>query len=111
MTALKRVFLASPFAGEIERNQIYLERALADSFARGEAPLAPHHSYPYVLADSDPAERALGMSAGAAWMSVATTLVVYVDYGVSRGMQAELDLWEATGRECPPGRRTIGVNP
>ena len=35
-------FLESPYAGDVAANVAYARRCLADSVARGEAPLATH---------------------------------------------------------------------
>lgn len=90
--APKRVILASPYAGDRERNVTYARECLRDSLLRGEAPLASHLLYTQrnVLDDSLPAERELGIVSGLAWIRAAAALVVYVDLGVSDGMRREI---------------------
>jgi len=85
---MKRVVLESPFS---EGNPIYISyarRAVRDSLERGEAPIASHLLYPQdgILRDFIPAEREKGIKAGTSWIEVADALVVYVDFGLTRGM-------------------------
>jgi hypothetical protein len=87
---MKRVIVESPFAGDVERNLRYLRACLADCLRRGEAPFASHAIYtqPGVLDDTDPVQRAIGITAGFAWRDVADATVVYVDLGITEGMRA-----------------------
>jgi hypothetical protein len=72
---------------------------LRDSLLRNEAPIASHLLYtqPGVLDDGDPAERQRGIDAGLAWKEVAEATVVYVDYGITRGMQYGIDVARGAG--------------
>lgn len=105
---MRLVILESPYAGDIDANVLYARRAMADSLHRGEAPIASHLLYtqPGVLRDHDPAERALGIEAGLAWGRVAEATVIYVDLGITPGMQQGVDRATAEGRPCEI--RTIG---
>lgn len=91
---MRRVVIASPFAGDVERHRAYARDAVRDSLLRGEAPFATHLLYPLpdVLHDDTPEDREMGMRAGQAWIRAADALVVYGDLGVaqSRGMLAEI---------------------
>ena len=110
-----RVLIESPFGSnpdgsrctfsQYDRNAAYVRRAIFDSLQRGEAPFASHGLYPGVLDDEDPAERRMGMEAGFAWGEVAQLVAVYVDNGITRGMQEGIDRWEAMG--IPVERREI----
>jgi hypothetical protein len=92
------VYLESPFAGDRERNAAYLKAAMRDSLARGEAPFASHALYVQFLDDSIPEERELGIAAGLAWGLKAEATVVYMDLGVSPGMQRGIDAAHAVKR-------------
>lgn len=83
---MRRVILESPYAGNIRRNTAYAKLCLRDCLARGEAPLASHLLYPQVLDEDFQPERRLGIEAGLAWMPHADAVVVYQDFGRSRGM-------------------------
>ncbi len=87
------VIVESPYAGDVERNVRYARAAMADCLARGEAPYASHLLYtqPGVLDDTVPEQRKLGIEAGFVWRSVAERTVVYMDLGMSKGMQAGVD--------------------
>lgn len=91
------VLIESPYRGRTMwdrvRNTTYARRALLDSIARGEAPMASHLLYPQVLDEDDPAGRALGIELGLAWRVRATRGVFYVDLGWSPGMHAALEVY------------------
>ena len=95
---MRRVILESPYAGNIETNVAYARAAVRDSLLRGEAPIASHLLYtqPGVLHDEVPEERQHGIDAGLAWRDVADATVVYIDRGVTRGMEFGI----ATAREA-----------
>lgn len=82
------VIVESPLSGDVERNTMYARACMRDCIDRGESPLASHLLYTQVLDDTIPAERELGMDCGFAWQRVAHACVVYVDLGLSPGMNA-----------------------
>ncbi len=85
---MKRVFLESPYAGDVEQNINYARACVRDSLLRGETPVAPHILFTQdgVLRDSVPNERQFGISAGFFWRDVSDATVIYIDRGLSRGM-------------------------
>lgn len=109
---MRLVILESPYAGrtekEIARNVAYARRALRDSLMRGEAPIASHLLYtqPGVLRDEIPEERRQGITAGLAWRRVAEASVVYLDLGLSSGMEYGITKAKEAGR--PVEYRVIG---
>jgi hypothetical protein len=96
---MKRVIIESPYAGKISDNTAYLKRCLRDSIDRGEAPLASHLLYPYVLREDLQAERQLGIELGYEWWYGARCIVFYCDKGWSPGMKAALERAQRTGKE------------
>ena len=86
------VIIESPYAPAggrtVQEHETYARAAVRDSLDRGEAPFASHLFYtqPEVLDDNDPLDRALGLHCGWLWMSVASLVAVYVDHGMSQGM-------------------------
>jgi hypothetical protein len=100
---MKRVILESPYKARtfIGRwlNRRYAQRCMRDSIMRGEAPFASHLLYTqsYILRDSDPVERQLGIDCGLAWGEYADIVVVYVDRGVSSGMLMGIDAAKRAG--------------
>ena len=107
---MKRVILESPYAGNIKENILYARRCVRDSLSRGEAPIASHLLYTQdgILNDDDPKERKWGIDAGLAWMEYAEKQVVYVDYGISKGMDYGISHVENT--DLPIEYREIGKN-
>lgn len=105
-----KVILESHYAGDVARNLTYARRALRDSLLRGEAPLASHLLYTQegVLDDTVPEERKRGIEAGFAWRADAKKTVVYLDYGMSKGMEVGIDDARKRGIECE--YRVIGKN-
>lgn len=105
---MKRVVIESPYAGNIETNLRYLRAAMHDCIMRGEAPFASHGLYtqPGVLRDEVPEERELGIQAGFVWRDAAEKTVVYVDLGMSKGMEYGVADAEKKGR--PVEIRTLG---
>lgn len=97
---MRLVILESPYAGHVESNVAYARACVRDSLSRGEAPLASHLLYtqPGILRDEIPAERIWGIDAGLAWASKADATVVYVDHGISKGMQYGINNAHEAGR-------------
>ncbi len=91
---MRRVVVESPYAGDVERNVHYARECIKDCLQRGEAPIASHLLFTQegVLNDDSPSERQWGIDAGHAWISVADAVVLYVDHGVSRGMQLAINV-------------------
>lgn len=85
---MQLVILESPYAGDVERNITYARMCVRHSLEMGEAPIASHLLYtqPGILNDNIPKERQLSIDAGLAWRAVAHKTVVYIDYGVTKGM-------------------------
>lgn len=119
-TAPRLVVLESPYAArpgsrdpaaDVAANLTYARAAMADSLARGEAPIASHLLYtqPGVLDDNMPQQRAQGVEAGLAWARAAEATVAYIDRGISPGMHAGLS--RATCEERPIEHRRIGGTP
>lgn len=116
---MKLVIIESPFAGtsknkivkyfQERRNKRYARRCLKHSLDQGEAPIASHLLYTQVLDDNIPEERQQGIDAGLAWRKVAEGTVVYIDYGITRGMQYGIDLVEKENGNYLSYRR-IGKN-
>jgi hypothetical protein len=99
VAAVRLVIVESPYAGDVEANVAYARRCVRDSLSRGEAPIASHLLYtqPGILNDDDPDERQWGIDAGLAWRRVADASVVYIDHGISRGMQFGINAAQTSG--------------
>lgn len=106
---MKRIILESPFAGDIEANLAYARQCVRDAVLRGEAPIASHllFTQPGILRDDVPDERQLGIEAGLAWLIQADAMVLYIDRGISSGMQNAMRLAQRTG--VPVETRSLAV--
>lgn len=105
---MKPVVIESPYAGDVEANTAYARACMADSLARGEAPIASHLLYtqPGILDDAVPEERARGIAAGLTWARHAELAVFYVDRGYSSGMIAARRYFDDLG--IPRVERLLG---
>lgn len=110
---MRRVILESPYAGDVDANVAYARRCILDCLSRGESPIASHLLYtqPGVLDDKAEDERALGIEAGLAWLPVADAMVVYMDRGISPGMQAAMDVVSGYPIPIPIERRSLAGEP
>ena len=99
---MRRVIVESPWAAESARQQSAhidsLRAAVRDCLARGATPYASPGLLTAVLDDAEPEQRALGIDAGLAWGEVADATIVYIDLGVTPGMQAGIDHANRHGR-------------
>lgn len=95
----RRVYIASPYSGDVARNVAYAKAAMLDAIKRFESPIVPHLLYPEVLDDTDPKQRVIGLELAMAWIEPRTIryLVAYEDYGVSQGMSRELHHAQSVG--------------
>ena len=97
---MELVFVESPYAGDVARNEKYARLAMRDCIQRGEAPYASHLLYtqPYVLDDLVPEERKLGIEAGFEFAKVCARSVFYIDFGLSKGMLGGVENAVKAGR-------------
>ena len=96
------VIIESPFKGntpaEEAENIEYARKAMRDSLYRGEAPFASHLLYPQMLDDANEHERRMGIEAGLLIGRLASRTVVYIDRGISPGMEYGIKRAEDEGR-------------
>ena len=92
---MKRVFICSPYRGEVTANVAVARAACREVLRVGDAPFAPHLLYPDFLDDTVLAERAAGIDAGCRWLAVADEVLVVGP--VSDGMRQEIATAEALG--------------
>jgi hypothetical protein len=104
---MKRIVIESPYAGDVERNTDYARRAMGWALRQGVAPFASHLLYtqPGVLDDSVPDERTAGIEAGLAFVRDCDETWVFIDHGISRGMEYGIGAARKAGR---PVRKFVG---
>ena len=104
MTEFSKPFtvIESPFSAPtvdgLVRNVQYTMLAVRDSLNRGEAPYASHLFYTQILDDNNATERQLGMDAGLTICQHADQTAVYVDLGISHGMEYGIEAAKKAGR-------------
>ena len=64
MTESRLVYIASPYAGDVERNVAFAKEACRYAAAQGCTPVAVHLLYPQFLDDGVPQEREAGLRMG-----------------------------------------------
>lgn len=94
-----RVFIESPYAGDVAANIKYARACLADSLRKGEAPFASHLLYTQdgVLDDTKPEERSLGIAAGQEFLACCDLSAVYIDRGITDGMRLGIEAAQKLG--------------
>lgn len=99
---MRLVLLETPYNAPtdegIQENIRYARECMLDCIFRGEAPFASHLLYTQILDDRLPSARRQGIECGLAWGSKADATVVYLDHGISSGMQQGIDRAHDLGR-------------
>ena len=88
---MKLIYVASPYAGDIERNMKFAKEACRLVMNEGHAFFAPHLLYPQVLDDGCPEERQLGLDMGKKMLTSCDELWAFGDF-ISPGMKGEIDM-------------------
>ena len=85
-----KVYVASRYAGDVERNVAAAVRCCQFAIRRGCMPIASHLLYPQMLRDDIPEERELGTVFGLALLALCDEVWIFTDGGgLSPGMAAE----------------------
>ena len=87
---MKRVFICSRFAGDVNQNIERARNLCRRAVAQDCAPFAPHLLYPQFMDDTRPEERETGIACGLEFMAECDEVWAYVGDGVSDGMRHEL---------------------
>ena len=90
MTERKLVYIASPYAGDVQENILAAQNACRYAMAQGAVPIAVHLMYPQFLDDSSPEDREAGLQMGIRVLKACDELWLCGDR-ISAGMQRELD--------------------
>lgn len=86
------VYICSPYRGDKDRNIVYARELLRHALARGFSPICPHLYLPQILDDDKPEEREQALRVGRELLKYCDVVMVGARYGISEGMQAEIDL-------------------
>lgn len=90
MTHRKKVYVVSPYAGDVRGNIEAAKRYCRFVIKKGYMPIAGHLLYPRILKDDDPAERELGLMFGLSLLALSDEVWVFTANGVSDGMKQEI---------------------
>ena len=85
----KLIYIASPYAGDVEKNTGFAIHACRFCIAQGHTPVAPHLLYTRMLDDNDPAQREIGLNLGQQILRRCDELWV-CGSRISNGMAAEI---------------------
>lgn len=92
---MKRIYICSPFRADSmnERRKYiaYARMLVIKALDSGAAPYAPHLYLPDVLNDGDADDREKGMAAGLSFLEACDEVWVGARYGISQGMQREIE--------------------
>ena len=94
---MKRVFVCSPYAGDIEGNTRKAREYCRLETIQGNLPFAPHLLFPQFMDDGNAQQRELGIRMGLEIMKHCDELHVYGDR-ISSGMAREIATWREMGR-------------
>ncbi len=95
---MKRIFICSPYAGDVENNVEAARKLCRKAIEAGHAPFAPHLHYPGIVDDAELEERAAGISSGLRFMEACDEVWAYIGKGRSPGMIQELTYAASTGK-------------
>ena len=85
----KIVYIASPYAGDVEGNVEFAKAACRLAMEEGSTPVAAHLLYPQMLDDTVPEQRELGIRMGLKLLEACSELWL-CGSRISNGMQEEL---------------------
>lgn len=101
----KLIYIASPYAGDVEANMAFAKAACRYAMEQGCTPIAVHLLYPQLLNDAVPTEREAGIRMGLRVLEACDELWLCGER-LSTGMQVELD---AAKRMEIPVRRISSI--
>jgi len=85
----KLVYIASPYAGDVEYNIKFARAACRYCIEKGNVPIAVHLLYPPILDDADPEQRQTGLKLGRCILEKCDELWICGSH-ISPGMIAEI---------------------
>ena len=87
---MKLIFVASPYAGDVEKNIEYAKEACRHILNEGHAFFCPHLLYPQILDDDNMEERDIGIKMGKEFLNKCDELWVFGNH-ISNGMFKEIE--------------------
>lgn len=101
---MKKIFICSPYSGDIEKNTAFAQQQAQLAIAEGHAPYAPHLFFPQFLDENDPKHRRIGIAAGVAFLLMCDEVWCFPtqDDILTAGMTLEIEI--ATKNSIPISR-------
>lgn len=93
---MKLIFVASPYAGDVEKNIEYAKEACRYVLNEGNAFFCPHLLYPQILDDDNLEERKLGINMGKEFLDKCDELWVFGNR-ISSGIFEEIEFARSKG--------------
>ena len=93
---ITKVFISSPFAGNVESNIENAKKYCAFAVNEGYIPYAPHLFFPQFMNDNDVIQRQLGIHMGKEFLKICKEVWVF-GKRVSAGMAEEIELANMLG--------------
>lgn len=93
----KRVFICSPFRGEIEDNVKRAKECCRSAIFADVVPIAPHIYFTQFLDDTACEERELGIACGLELLDLCDEVWVYNENGITEGMREEIEYAKQKG--------------
>jgi hypothetical protein len=90
---MKKIFVCSPYAGDIERNVMYAQEACKFVVDTGNNPFAPHLFYPQFM--EEVRDRQAGIKRGIQMLVDCDEVWVFTELGRSAGMNQEIEVASA----------------
>lgn len=87
---MKKIFICSPFRGDIEENTKAAQFFAKVIIGTGRIPIAPHLYFPQFLDEDNPNERMNGIEMGLELMDVCDEVYV-LGFNITEGMRFELN--------------------
>lgn len=88
--SMKKIFICSPFRGNIEENTKAAQFFAKVIIGTGRIPIAPHLYFPQFLDEDNPNERMNGIEMGLELMDVCDEVYV-LGFNITEGMRFELN--------------------
>ena len=92
----KRIFVCSPYRGNIKRNILYARECCKYVLKHNYVPFAPHLLYTQFLIETDSAQRELGIRCGLSFMTCCDEIWVFGPR-ITEGMSYEIKVAKALG--------------
>lgn len=93
---MKLIYVASPYAGDVEQNVEFAKEACRFVMDEGHAFFAPHLLYPQILDDGNAEERKQGLDMGLEMLQKCDELWCFGDR-ISQGMFMEIEQAKTLG--------------